>query len=231
MDVVYICRPGENEELRYSIRSVVKNLPDANIWVVGSKPDWYVGNFLHVPAEYNKTRNARRNLKMLCQSPDISEEFLLMNDDFFVMEKIEDFDNYYSGTLLDKCEYYERLSPGSYYTASLRETYNYLTKTVGVQDPLNYEQHVPMKVTKGGIDYAIRSRGLHRSIYGNVFQVGGENMESDVKVYFNETEKSFDFRNKPSKFLSCEDESFPILLREVLSDKFPDESVYEGYES
>lgn len=229
MDIVYICRPGENEELRYSIRSVVENLPHSNIWVVGEKPGWYVGNFVHIPADYNKMRNARRNLKVISQTPEISDEYILMNDDFFIMEKIEDFDNYYSGTLLEKCKYYERLSPASYYTASLRETYEYLTRAIGMENPLNYEQHVPMKVTKDGISDAINRKGLHRSLYGNISQVGGENMESDVKVYFNETEKSFDFRNKPSKFLSCEDESFPILLEEVLMDKFPDKSRYEAY--
>jgi hypothetical protein len=228
MDVVYICRPGRNEELRYSIRSVVKNIPDARIWVVGGKPDWYIGNFIEIPAEYRKARNAKRNLEAISRSQEIEEEYILMNDDFFIMEPIENFDNYYCGTLLEKAELYERLSPNSPYTKDLRETYLYLVNKRNIPEPLNYEQHVPMKVTKTGMLSVIEKSQLHRSLYGNLYEVGGENMDSDVKVYFNETEKSFDFRNKPSKFLSCEDESFPILLREVLSDRFPDESVYEG---
>ena len=46
MDIVYNCRPGkQNEELRYSIRSVMENLPHDNLWVVGGKPEWYTGNY------------------------------------------------------------------------------------------------------------------------------------------------------------------------------------------
>ena len=38
MNFIYICRVGENEELRYSIRSVLNSFPEANIWVIGGKP-------------------------------------------------------------------------------------------------------------------------------------------------------------------------------------------------
>ena len=48
MDFVYICKEGVNEELKYSIRSVVESFPESNIWVVGGKPDWYTGNYIQV---------------------------------------------------------------------------------------------------------------------------------------------------------------------------------------
>ena len=62
MDLVYICGPGDNEELRYSIRSAVKNLKFDNLWVVGGKPKWYVGNYLEVIQNKSKYTNARNNL-------------------------------------------------------------------------------------------------------------------------------------------------------------------------
>jgi hypothetical protein len=229
MDVVYICRPGDNEELRYSIRSVVENLPHSNIWVVGSKPDWYSGRFINVPYFNDSSiNNAKINLYMISDASEISEEYILMNDDFFIMEKIEKFDNYYQGTLLDKVRYYQELSPGSIYTDLLEITYKYLTETIGIEEPLNYEQHVPMKVTKTNMLDILPRRKLRRSLYGNIYNVGGECMDSDVKVYVTEPEKSFDFRNTPSKFLSCEDQSFPILLDEVLRERFPNKSIYES---
>ena len=48
MNFIYICRIGENEELRYSVRSVLNSFPEAVIWVIGGKPDWYVGNYIYV---------------------------------------------------------------------------------------------------------------------------------------------------------------------------------------
>ena len=54
MHFVYICKDGENEELRYSIRSVLKNTKDAVIWVVGGKPNWYIGNYIKVIQDQNK---------------------------------------------------------------------------------------------------------------------------------------------------------------------------------
>jgi len=48
MDFVYICKDGVNEELKYSIRSVVESFPETNIWVVGGKPDWYTGRDISI---------------------------------------------------------------------------------------------------------------------------------------------------------------------------------------
>jgi hypothetical protein len=81
MDFVYICKPGDNEELRYSIRSVLYSFPDARIYVVGGKPKWYSGNYIFVDQKHHKYANAINNLQAICDSNDILEEFLLMNDD------------------------------------------------------------------------------------------------------------------------------------------------------
>jgi hypothetical protein len=59
---VYLCRPGKNEELRYSIRSVNAFYPNATIWVVGGKPDWYIGNFLEVEQSSNAFQNVKNSL-------------------------------------------------------------------------------------------------------------------------------------------------------------------------
>lgn len=65
----------------------MKNLKHDNLWVVGEKPNWYTGNFIHVPAVATKYTNARRNLERICASSEISDSFILMNDDFYVMKK------------------------------------------------------------------------------------------------------------------------------------------------
>ena len=81
MDFVYICRSGDNEELRYSIRSVIRSFPKANIWVVGGKPVWYKGNYIIVEQNQDKYTNALNNIIAICNSKEISVSFIFMNDD------------------------------------------------------------------------------------------------------------------------------------------------------
>jgi len=89
MDYVYVCRPGDNEELRYSIRSTVKNLPEGRIWVVGGKPDWYTGDYIYVQQTGIGHPNVWKQLDVICATEDISDDFVLMNDDFFTVKKLD----------------------------------------------------------------------------------------------------------------------------------------------
>lgn len=92
MDAVYVLGTGsqaDNLELIYSVRSLAMHMLDLeNVYVVGEKPRELPG-IIHIPAKdicdvpwknvYNKTAKA-------CEDERISEEFLFMNDDFFMLE-------------------------------------------------------------------------------------------------------------------------------------------------
>jgi len=147
MDFVYICKDGVNEELKYSIRSVVESFPEANIWLVGGKPDWYIGNYIEVEQKESKYKNAVKNLQTICLSQEISESFILMNDDFYIIKKINKIENFHSGFLLDKINLYQKLNGNSQYTRKLSGTYKKL-KALGFENPLDYELHVPMIMEK-----------------------------------------------------------------------------------
>lgn len=93
MDIVYILGKGSlsnDDELRYSIRSVVQNCSDfEKIHLVGDVPDWFVGEHV-IQAEdlYLKPwQNMMHKVQEACKSEDVSENFLLMNDDFFANKK------------------------------------------------------------------------------------------------------------------------------------------------
>ena len=228
MDVVYICRPGPNEELRYSIRSVEKNVPHRKIWVVGQKPDWYTGNFIQVDSNNSKYSNARANLDAAVKSNDISENFILMNDDFFVMRKIEKIAYFYSGTLLGKIQENQALTMPGLYTKLLHNTYTQLV-SLGIDNPLNYEMHIPMIVNKEKFKSILRFKTcLWRSLYGNIYDVRGVE-RSDVKVYSpgQNSYKSYHWKNKNFPFLSTQDSSFPTVHDELLSIKLKDPSSLE----
>ena len=129
MDAVYICRHGNNEELRYSLRSI-ENLKEVNnVWVIGGKPNWYVGN--HIPVQSStKYTHAITNLHVLTRQKQISEEFILMNDDFFVIKPVDKLETYHEGLLLDKIIKYQKFNPNSKYTNWLKKTHLFLKQLV-----------------------------------------------------------------------------------------------------
>lgn len=220
MDFVYICRSGENEELRYSIRSIVKNTDVKNIWIFGDKPDWYDGNFVYVNPDPNKFKNTQKCLKEICSTKQISDDFILMNDDFYITKYISNIPYYHGGSMYDKIENYMSIYGSNQYSRLLAFAANKMKKHK-IEDPLDYELHVPMKMNKNNLikilDYSLSPR----SFYGNYFNVGGIQIE-DVKI------RKHGDTVKDIGFISTEDDSF-LLIKERLQELFPEPSKYEKY--
>lgn len=226
MDFVYMCRPGHNEELRYSIRSVVKNyVPKSNVWVVGDKPDWYAGDFIKTRPVGNAYENVRNNLRHVINTPEISNDFVLMNDDFFIVRKLNSVSHYHGGLLVKRADEHQELAGPNFYANFLRRTDTVLKKR-GIKEPLNYELHTPMLFNKNMLEQTIDYPFSIRSSYGNIHNIGGEEIR-DVKVYshprFVHTSSSID---NGTPYLSTEDGSFE-QLKDYLVNMFPDKSKYE----
>jgi hypothetical protein len=240
MDVVWICRTGPNEELRYSIRSVAKNMPHENIVVVGGKPDWYKGKFIPVETftsdnkpSTNKYENAKNNIRHIVDNPDISNDFVLMNDDFYVLKPIDQLQYYHNGLLANKVAMFSRFTNWSTYTGVLTRTMSVLNH-LGFQDPLDYTLHIPMMFNKQKLaDVLVHPIASIRTLYGNIYKVGGRKMD-DVKVHGRQDEhapKSFDYMNEDSVFLSTADRTFASVKKNLLGPQFRWPSKYErlGY--
>lgn len=229
MNFVYICKDGDNEELKYSIRSVIKNCSVNDIWVVGGKPDWYTGNYISVNQRYSKYKNAYNNFKTICNTSEIPDDFILMNDDFFIVKPINKISSYYSGTLEEKINSYETVLGRSSYINRLKITQDKLMQ-MGFAKPLNYEIHVPMQMSKNNFDSILRMNHnfLYRSIYGNTFNNDSLEMR-DVKVYQSEnfSQLSYDYKSNKYPFLSTEHGSFLELKNSFLSKHFSKKTIYE----
>jgi hypothetical protein len=228
MDYVYICKDGDNEELRYSIRSVLKNAPEGNVWVVGGKPEWYSGNYVAVDQTKKKIDNARANLAAIITTREISNEFVLMNDDFFIVNPISEIKIFNGGSLLQKIYEYYDLVPRSSYLQKLSETHTEL-KMLGIRNPLDFELHVPMVMQKDNLKRTLRNKiALWRSYYGNLYSELGTEM-SDVKVYKDGSlvSRSFDYKNIASDYISTDDDAFEKVLEDILLNMFPEPSPYE----
>jgi hypothetical protein len=187
---------------------------------VGKKPDWYTGKFINVDKfgdNYDKVREA---LRVVSKTDEISEEFVLMNDDFFIVKPIKNVPYFYTGTLSERIA--ARRSGG--YSRLLMKTEKDL-RDRKFKDALDYELHVPMAMTKSGVAHIIDMPGLWRSTYGNVFGVGGS-IRKDVKIYTHE-----DWANRTdlhdSEYLSTNDKSFMQVYKNVLMGMFPEPSEFE----
>lgn len=227
MDIVYICRNGDNEELRYSIRSVVKNLKHDNLWVVGGRPNWYTGKYIAVEQNARKYDNARNNLRAICLEDKISEDFILMNDDFFILKPMDSIEVWHGGSLKEKCSRRKRFEPYSDYTRHLIKTHKDLSMN-GYDDPLDYELHTPLPVTKTALAEALDMPGLWRSIIGNKLSLGGiEN--KDIKLYSKDSPMYRDIEEIiKTPYASTSERLFPLMLKLILSSEFPDRSEYEA---
>jgi hypothetical protein len=225
MDYVYICRSGDNEELRYSLRSVAKNAPAGRVWLVGGKPDWYTGNFIPVQSTSSKYNNARNNLEAIVNSEEISDNFVLMNDDFYFMEKVDKVEMFHGGRLIDKITRYRKISPSNGYNQMLIATHRRLVRS-GVRDPLDYELHVPMPMDKSGLAKALDTRVLWRSSYGNLVYGRGGTMSKDVKFYGSKSKRPSYIPGGCSPYLSSDDGSFEELLL-IIGNQFSERCKYE----
>ena len=187
-DIVYILRDGKNDELKYSLRSVEKNFKFKRVWFFGGKPpelkpDMFVRVFQEGDTKWEKVRNT---LKLVCEDDRVTEDFWLFNDDFFVMKPVEKMTNYYDGTLKQRIEQIEAIIHGqqSVYSKQLR----HLLKTLqdaGIDEPLNYAHHTPMLINRKKMLETLEkypNEPMFRALYGNINQIGGENMP-DVKFY------------------------------------------------
>lgn len=233
MDYVYICRNGENEELRYSLRSTVKNLPSGRVWIVGGKPDWYVGNFIDVPQDSSKYINARRSLAAIVNSDLISDNFVLMNDDFYTIKRTSTIESYHRGDMMRnvaEISYFRQReqTKSQSYLNLLILTFRVLRR-MEVRSPIDYETHTPMVISKESLGLALKTRALWRSFCGNRVELGGTEVE-DVKIYeqYDKKRREHFYSCPETPYLSTNDHTFAVVLEEVLESLFPTPSVHEA---
>ena len=189
MDVVYVLRKTNNDniEFRYSLRSL-KNLKHDKVFVVWHNPHRTKG-LHHIFAEDKhecKYKNVFNKYKMICDDPDISDDFILMNDDIYMLKPVE-LQVYVKGTLKDHLEYIkESCWRKSIYYKMVQKIHKLFP------DGYSYNTHTPMVYNKIKLkallnrywDEKISLRSLYWNIYGIEPKKLNENEKiSDCKVH------------------------------------------------
>lgn len=234
LDVVYpLKKKSQYEELRYSLRSLA-NIPHGKVYIAGAEfPSWGSDKlgFIPVPRIDGESRfdNAERNWLAACQFLGLSDDFIAMNDDFFIMKPIDEIPEYHNGELEAYMEYRKSLNDThEVYLTAMQQTIQLLRER-GIKQPIGYTLHTPMVMNKHlrlrlheMFQYELSHSQflLMKSLYGNLFDVGGEK-HRDVKFLSD----NFD---KDETFLSTSDAMFKHeKLGEFIRDTFPEKSLYE----
>lgn len=207
MDIVYFVKASsQNEELRYSLRSVEQNFPHRNVWFIGGCPEGlHPDRQLEVSQnEKTKWENTSKSFKAACENNDISDNFVLFNDDFFVMKPVEFLPYYSDGIIESRIQQLRRHHMhDTLYSSRLMSTVN-LLKNAGLPT-VSYAVHFPMVINKHEMLQTFEAfpDGLMwRSIYGN------HHHKPAIKVF---DCKINDIRKQPDSnwtFLSTQDLTF-----------------------
>lgn len=219
-------RPGDdNPELKYALRSIAANLPHDTVWIVGYQPNWLTNvEFIPGNTRPHPKANIYYNLLAACEHPDVPDDMIVFNDDFFVTEPIETVAVHYRCTLQEHIDLPRLQRSRGWWWRSLTTTLECL-QALGFADPLSYELHVPLLIRKREMADTLRrfedvqphNPPQWRTLYATLHQIGGTQLQ-DPKAY----------RAGPvhTPYHSTTDGSFPHFAQHF-AQQFPTPSRYE----
>lgn len=226
-DALYILGTGswwQDNELRYSLRSLHQHVPHGKVVVVGARPSW-LRNVVHIPARdlhRFPSLNTMGKLHKALASGEVAERFILMNDDFFFLADFEELPVYHGGSLYAAT----RLNRRSWHSMAMTATWRLLAKDM--RNARLFDLHFPttahkdralevMSMVPKGTPY------LFTTLYHNV--VGSSaTKHADFKLRRRWKEPS-----PQARFLSV-DEAMPseFGFRKWVQQRYPHPSPYEG---
>lgn len=222
-DVVYILKKDvQPDELRFSLRSVERNFPFNRVFFFCGRPEG-INPDVYVPFEQlgaTKWEKATSTYRKICES-DVSEDFWLFNDDFFIMERIDDLPYMYKGTLKERIDDLRERRGNSSYCMNL-EGARLELESLGF-DSLDYALHIPMLINKQKALETLNTfkSPMFRSLYGNYAEVGGIKAD-DVKIY------NASLPVQGQTLISTADASFKYgRVGKIIRDRFTEPSRWE----
>lgn len=234
MDLVYSLGTGshwDNNEIRYSLRSVEKFLKVDYVYVIGECPSFL--NVYHIPLKessvsaHNKQYNIFAKIMRACQTPTISKDFIYMADDHFWLKPVDRIPYYHNGNLFNTWIFHNCPS----YQRTLMNTYNELlrrglpTVNFNIHYPIVYNkekflQTVPLFRWGMYHGYAIKS------LYCNSLKIEGEcGIECKIKQPFRIADlQELTFGKE---LFSFGDEALNDSMKQYLQQLYPKKSRWE----
>jgi hypothetical protein len=145
MDVLYTLGKGslyQNAEIKQSVKLLNRHVDYDRLFIIGEEPG-IGGKYEFIPFkdQLTRTNNVFRKIVEVCENYDISEDFLYMMDDVFILKDsdIDHYPMYHSGEL----KYFPNISS---YFKELNNTKLFLVKHS--KPFLNYGVHCPIVYDK-----------------------------------------------------------------------------------
>lgn len=206
LDVVYFVSAYPKSDLLYSIRSVAKNLEFNKLWIYGGKrmnimPDKYVRIMNQKGGD--KCEKVRSMYKEVCLNDEITDDFIMFHDDFFVMKPMNSIEPIYRGTFEQhisdvEAKFGKNLSKYTFLLKHASKTLKMANKST-----LSYELHTPFVFNREKLLKILElypNEHCIRSIYANYYKIGGKKYH-DVKIF--DMKPTFDY--KTETLLSTDD--------------------------
>lgn len=238
IDVVYILKsvPSKNfdDEIRYSLRSLDKFCPDVSrVFITGGIPFFIDRDkIIHTAADDIGVPAVNHwwKVKQTIEQTDISEDFILMNDDFFFVRQTEltNYPLYFRGELikeLDQNSIYKQMLYNSRLCILNNGGYSFLD--FSVHCPIRYNRERFIKLNPIFEEVKTEKPAFSvRSVYGNLFALDEERIyRKDIKIR-RSTEKVEDVIGEADCF-SVSDDVFECDTLRWLKENLQNKSKWE----
>lgn len=185
IDVVYPLGNGSrihNNEIRFSLRSLEKHLKNfRNVYIIGESHP-ILENVIHIPFQDNTTisdTNIMRKMAAICMREDVSENFLMVHDDHYLLSDFDapTFPYFYHREII---EFLKIRDPDSYHRR-VSNTLEYLkskdlpTKFFDIHTPIIFNKKKFLNVVvENGPDWTPPNMYVLKSVYANSLKLEGE---------------------------------------------------------
>lgn len=218
-------------ELRYCLRSIEKYLSGyGDIFIIGERPDW-LQNVIHIPLDegfapqsYEKERNIFNKIMAVCKDERVTDDFLFMNDDHYLLKEYEagKFPYYYHGRLSEKRT-----------VTDYKKTVKNTSEFIG--DVAYFDIHCPILYNKrkfGWLSFPDWNKHFGYCIktlylaYNSLSQFNTEEY-ADLKISEPLTSSQIREQLTGRAWFSIGDKAFNGEIVDVLQDLYPLKSKYE----
>lgn len=237
MDVVYLCGNGSvwnNTELKYSLRSLENHYDAEKVFVIGVLPYFLNQSTVNYIEAKDASRNAAINImdkiKLACQIPELSEKFIFMNDDYFLLKPLADEIPFYykQESLLTsiKINQHNEYAFHLITTVKALNDKNLPIKNFDTHCPIIYEKSKMLQVINSYDWQGLKHGYVMKSLYCNTLGITGEYME-DLKLSYKRFEPQIKRMIHGKNWFSIGDKAINKSLSNVLHELFPNPSKYE----
>lgn len=222
---VWVYKESNTDELKYSIRSAVKNLGITKVIVIGDKPSWFQESEQAVFIPFAPKRNMGwvrsfvpwMYLEELLKKNIVSGDFLFFNDDFFILKKITNWVDYERDP--EDYNLFVREGNRMYHLRDMRAI---KILRISEENEKHYNLHLPVKLNtkllKEDIRFwhssPVKDFGF-RTFYGN--------------RHFQNCPKTRDVKYRPNEYFLSTGEAWWRLNGDGYKARFPDKTFAERH--